>query len=120
MRPSSAVLAAVIATASIGAGTASAVAATSRLPAGRVLPAAANPGAASPSLSLAVSSGGDPEVAAVGSRGSLWYYTEVKGKWRATKLAGKDTAYSGPSLISGPGSNAAVAVEGPTTSCCCS
>jgi hypothetical protein len=75
-------------------------------------PAAGAPATASPSLSLAVNASGSPAAAVVGSGRSLWYYTQVKGKWQATRLAGRDTAYSGPSVASGPGVSAAVAVEG--------
>jgi hypothetical protein len=61
---------------------------------------------------MAVSASGTPEAAVVGAHQSLWYYTVVKGKWHASRLGGGGTAYSGPSVVSGPGSNAAVAVEG--------
>jgi hypothetical protein len=78
--------------------------------------AAGNNGARAPSLALSVSSSGDPEVAAIGKGATLLYYTQVKGKWRSTQLAGKGTAQSGPSLVSESGSNAAIAVEGPGNS----
>ena len=109
MRPVHAVLASVAAMATLAAGGASALAA----PAGRAAPSLANPGAASPSLSIKVSGGGDPEVAAVGAHGSLQYYTQVKGKGTRKQLAGKNMAFSGPTLVNGPASDAAVAVEGP-------
>jgi hypothetical protein len=105
VRLRSALLVTASVTAVVGAGTASAIAAPAH-------PAFPNAGAVSPSLSLATSASGTPEAAVIGKNGSLWYYTEVRGKWRATELGGKNTAYSGPSLVSGPGTNAAVAVEG--------
>ncbi|MGO8956219.1 MAG: hypothetical protein ACLQFR_02410 [Streptosporangiaceae bacterium] len=112
MRPVHAVLAAAAAAATLAAGGTSALAA----PAGRAAPALSNPGATSPSLAMKVSAGGDPEVAAIGSQGSLQYYTQVKGKWTRKQLAGKNSAFSGPALVSGPGGDAAVAVEGPNHS----
>jgi hypothetical protein len=85
---------------------------SARPPAASTRAGAVNPGATSPSLSLSSSAAGVPEAAVIGKKGSLWYYAKVKGKWRATKLGGSDTAYSGPSLASESGTNAAVAVEG--------
>jgi hypothetical protein len=112
VRPVHAVLAAAAAAATLVAGGTSALAA----PAVRAAPALSNPGATSPSLALKVSAGGDPEVAAIGSHGSLQYYKQVKGKWTHKQLAGQNTAFSGPSLVTGPGGDAAVAVEGPSHS----
>jgi hypothetical protein len=109
VRSSSALLAAAAAAATIAAGSASAFAAT---PAAAT-PAVANPGAVSPSLALTASSAGTPEVAAIGKSNSLWYYTKAKGKWTRRELAGKNSVYSGPSIVSGPGTDAAIAVEGP-------
>jgi hypothetical protein len=79
-------------------------------------PQAVNGGARSPSLSLAIGRGGDPEVAAIGKHATLLYYTIVRGTWRRTQVAGAGTAQSGPSLVSLGGSNAAIAVEGPMNS----
>jgi hypothetical protein len=113
VRPSSVVFAAAAAAATITLGTASALAAPASASAGRSLTALSNPGATSPSLSLAASATGVPEAAVIGKDNSLWYYTKVKGKWKHTEVAGSGTAFSGPSLVSGPGTDAAVAVEGP-------
>jgi hypothetical protein len=74
---------------------------------------ATNSGAKAPSLSLAIGPKGAPEVAAIGKRAALEYYTIVRGKWRRTQVAGAGTAQSGPSLVSLAGGNAAIAVAGP-------
>jgi hypothetical protein len=113
VRPSSVVLAAAAAAATITVGTATALAAPASATAGRTSTALSNPGAASPSLSLAASATGVPEAAVIGKDNSLWYYTKVKGKWKRTEVAGSGTAFSAPSLVSEPGTDAAVAVEGP-------
>jgi hypothetical protein len=113
VRPRSTVLAVAVAAAAIGAGPVTGALASPSAPGGgRVTPALTNPGDAEPSLTLATGTNGAPKAAVVGAKGSLWYYTVAKGKWHATKLGGADTAYSGPSVVSGPGTNAAVAVEG--------
>ncbi len=109
MRSVHAVLAAAAAAATLAAGGATALA----VPTGHAAQSLSNPGATSPSLAIKVSAAGDPEVAAIGAHGSLQYYTQVKGKWTRKQLAGKNTAFSGPSLISGPGGDAAVAIQGP-------
>jgi hypothetical protein len=112
VRPISAVIAGLLAIGTLGAGQVASHAAARHADIG----AAANNGARSPSLSLAVSAAGDPEVAAIGKGASLLYYTQVKGKWRSTQVAGKGTAQSGPSLVSEARGNAAIAVEGPGNS----
>jgi hypothetical protein len=112
VRSRSAVLAAAVAVAAIGAGGASALAAPAHLAPGPAI-ATANPGATARSLSLSVSATGVPQAAAIGQSDSLWYYTKVKGKWKRKELAGAGSAFSAPSLVSGPGSDVAVAVEGP-------
>ena len=73
-------------------------------PCPRYLPGVAlgNPGAVSPSLALSVAGAGDPEIAAIGSRDSLQYYTKVNGKWTRKQVAGSNSAFAGASLISGP------------------
>jgi hypothetical protein len=108
-RPVLAVLAAGAAAASIAAGPVAAQAMARSTPA----PQAANNGATSPSLSLAIGQKGDPEVAAIGKHATLLYYTIVRGKWRRTQVAGPGTAQSGPSLVSLGAGKASIAVEGP-------
>lgn len=112
MRPISAAMAGLLAIGIVSAGQVPGLAAPRRAD----ISAAPNSGARAPSLALSVSSSGDPEVAAIGKGATLLYYTQVKGKWRRTQLAGKGTAQSGPSLVSESGSNAAIAVEGPGNS----
>jgi hypothetical protein len=112
VRPISAAMAGVLAIGIVIAGQVAGLAAPRRAD----ISAVANNGARAPSLTLSVSTSGDPEVAAIGKGATLQYYTQVKGKWRRTQLAGKGTAQSGPSLVSESGSNAAVAVEGPGNS----
>jgi hypothetical protein len=106
----------VLVTGVLAASGATAEAAPARVPAGvpAFFPgfALGNPGAVSPSLGLSVGAG-DPEIAAIGSRDSLQYYTKVSGKWTHKQLAGSNSAFAGASLISGPGDDALVAVEGP-------
>ena len=110
----------ILTTATLAANGATALAAPARVPAG--MPAffpgfaLGNPGAVSPSLALSVAAAGDPEIAAIGSRDSLQYYTKVNGKWTRKQLAGSNSAFAGASLISGPGQDALVAVEGPGNS----
>jgi hypothetical protein len=79
-------------------------------------PAFTNPGATSPSLSLSVNPGGEPEVASVGKNGSLWFTRKAGEAWHRTKVAGNGTAASGPSLVAEPGGRAIIAVEGPSHS----
>jgi len=113
VRVSSVVLAAAVGVATVSAATAPVLAA--KVPTAQRLPAAAsatNPGATAASLGLAASSTGVPEAAVLGKRNSLDYLTKVRGKWKRTQVAGPNSAFSAPVVVSGPGTDAAIAVEG--------
>ncbi len=75
-----------------------------------------NPGDASPSLSLSVSPGGQPEIASIGKNGSLWFTIKSGGKWHRTQLAKAGAVTSGPSLIAENSGSAILAVDGPSHS----
>ncbi len=103
----------ILTTAVLAANGPTALAAPARVPAIFPWVALGNPGAVSPSLALSVAAAGDPEIAAIGSRDSLQYYTKVNGKWTRKQVAGSNSAFAGASLISGPAEDALAAVEGP-------
>jgi hypothetical protein len=81
---------------------------------GTARPAFANAGDASPSLSLSVTPAGQPDAAAVGKGGSLWFYTQRNGHWHRTEVGRAGAADSGPSLFAGTGGVVYVVVEGPS------
>jgi hypothetical protein len=113
VRFSSVVVAAAVGAATVGAASAPVLAA--HVPAAQRAPAAVsvtNSGATAASLGLTASATGVPEAAVIGNKKSLDYFTKVHGKWKRTQVAGRNSAFSAPVVVTGPGTDAAIAVEG--------
>ena len=110
MRVRSIAAAAAVGVVTVGAATAPVLAA--RVPAAPAAATATNSGATTASLGLSASASGVPEAAVIGSRNSVDYFTKVGGKWKRTQVARRNSAFSAPGVVSGPGTDAAIAVEG--------
>jgi hypothetical protein len=117
VRLRSVVLVGAVVAATLSAGAApglasTALASTALASTGRAGSAQANAGATAASLGLSASASGVPEAAVIGNKNSLDYFTKLHGKWKRTQVAGRNSAFSAPSVVSGPGTDAAIAVEG--------